>query len=297
MIEFIIDGAYTDDERLAMAVGLSITFRQVLVKARPSAAALEAAKEAVWGALLVSPCPPGLPCFDDVEKAKDHSEIYSTPVGYEGPTPPATRRRVSTFNKHYMKPWRWAKNGEKPSIGHELLPLMACLYRLLKPLDAVPIVVSDVRLQPAAVPPPDYMVIPTGHEPSEVAEVVDVYLPPLKASALALGMLMGGYEAGPVIAVAKTRDHITQQLVEAGGYVVVLDEAGDPCNLLKTRITGYGYVKRQYVVDPTLCDKCGDCLKAACPAIAPTRAGVPQILPTCIGCGACAILCTRGAIK
>jgi hypothetical protein len=168
-----------------------------------------------------------------VEKAVDHSEIYSTPVGYDGPTPPTTGRRASTFNKHYMRPWRWAKEGEKPTVGHYLLPLMSCLYRLLKTLDAVPIVVSDVRLQPNAAPPPDYMVIPTGHSAQEVAEVVDVYLPPLKASAIALGILIGGYKAGPVIAVAKSRDRTVQQLVEMGGYAVVLDEAGDPCQLFK----------------------------------------------------------------
>jgi len=298
MVEFIIDDpAYGDDERLAMAVGLSITFRQVLVEARPSAEALKTAREAVWGALLISPCPPNLPCFNDVEKATDHSEMFSTPVGYEGPTPAATRRRVPTFNKHYMKPWRWAKKGEKLTVGHSLLPLMACLFRQLKTLDAVPIVVSDVRLQPNTTPPPDYMVVPTSHAINEVAEIVDIYLPPLKASALALGIVMGGYKAGPVVALVKTRDLATQRLLEMGGYAIVLDEAGNPCDFLRSRVAGYSYEKRPYTVNPALCDKCGDCLKTACPAIAPFHAGTPQILPTCTGCGACALACTRGAIQ
>ncbi|WP_258870324.1 hypothetical protein [Pyrobaculum aerophilum] len=85
MVEFIIsDPSYTDDERFAIGVGLSITFRQVLVEARPSREALRAVEGAVWGALLITPCPPDLPCFNDVEKAVDYSEIYSIPVGYEG---------------------------------------------------------------------------------------------------------------------------------------------------------------------------------------------------------------------
>lgn len=299
MIEFVIDDAtYTDDERMAMAVGLSATFRQVLVKATPSREALEAAKGAAWGALLITPCPPGLECFKDLEKAVDHSEINSTPVGYEGPAPTVAKRRVSTFNKHYMKPWRWASGGEKMDTGHELLPLMACLYRLLKMLDAVPIVVSDVRLTPAASAQPDYMVIPTWHEPAEVAEVVDIHLPPLKSSAIALGILMGGYDAGPVVTVAKKKeDHLIAQVAELGGYAVVLDHPGDACDLFRKRIVGYTVERRPYRVEPTLCDRCGDCLKTACPAIVPSRIGTPQILEACTGCGTCAIVCTRGAIR
>ncbi|AAL63079.1 hypothetical protein PAE0857 [Pyrobaculum aerophilum str. IM2] len=298
MVEFIIsDPSYTDDERFAIGVGLSITFRQVLVEARPSREALRAVEGAVWGALLITPCPPDLPCFNDAEKAVDYSEIYSIPVGYEGPRPATANRRVSTFNKHYMSPWRWARGGEKVEVGHPLLPLMSCLYTQLKMLNAVPVVVSDVRLSPSAASRPDYMVIPTWHEPAEVAEIVDVYLPPLKAAAIALGILIGGYKAGPVIAVAKTRDFLTAKVAEMGGYVVILDEPGDVCNFLQSRITGYAYEKKKYVVDPDLCDKCGDCLKTKCPAIVPTSLGVPQILNNCTGCGACALLCTRGAIR
>ncbi|ABL88296.1 4Fe-4S ferredoxin, iron-sulfur binding domain protein [Pyrobaculum islandicum DSM 4184] len=297
MVEFIINySGYSEDDKLAIAVGLSMTFRQVLVEARPSAEALEAIKNGVWGALLITPCPSDLPCFKDVEDAVNYSEVYSTPVGYEGPLPKVARRRTSTFNKHYLKPWRWARGGEKMEVGHYLLPLMACLYRQLKLLDAVPIVVSDVRLQPSGVSQPDYMVIPTWHIPNEVAEVVDVYMPPLKATAIALGILTGGYNAGPVIAIAKTRDYLAPKVVEMGGYVVILDEASDPCQLFSRRIVGYSYKRRQYVVDPSLCDKCGECLKTSCPAITPSPLGVPQILQTCTGCGACALLCTRGAI-
>lgn len=293
MVEFIVDVGERD-ERLAVAVGLSMAFRQSLVETRPSREAVEAAKRAVWGALLISPCPPGLPCFKDLEKAIDHSEIYTTPVGYGGPTPKVNTRRVATFNRHYMSPWRWAVGGEGVEVGHPLLPLMACIYRLLKTTDLAPVVISDVRLQPTSPAQPDYMVIPTWHMPREVAEVVDVYLPPLKASALALGVLMGGYKAGPVVAIVKRRDALVPQIVERGGYVVVLEEGGDPCRLFTSGVVGYSYDKRKYVVDPTLCDKCGDCLKTACPAIVFTKH--PEIQPTCTGCGACAVVCTRGAI-
>ncbi|MEM0277483.1 4Fe-4S ferredoxin [Pyrobaculum sp.] len=298
MVEFVIrSDAYTDDERLAIGVGLSATFRQVLVEARPSKEALRAVGDAVWGALLITPCPEELPCFNDVEKATDYSEIYSTPVGYEGPIPKTKEKRTSTFNKHYMKPWRWARGGERLEVGHWLLPLMACLYTKLKLLDAVPVVVSDVRIQPSSNSSPDYMVAPTWHLPTEVAEVVDIHLPPLKASAIALGIIIGNYSAGPVIAIVKQLDAIVKELVERGGYAVVLERPGDPCHIFRERVVGYTPHKHRYVVEPSLCDKCGDCLKSACPAIVPTPQGVPKILDTCTGCGACAVLCTRKAIQ
>jgi hypothetical protein len=297
-IEFIVDGdEYSDDERLGIAAGLSITFRRVLVYAEPSAGALQAVRNAVWGALLISPCPPGLPCFGDVEAAADYSEAHLTPAGYRGPRPVTSRRRVSTFNKHYLRPWRWASGGEDVTVGHYLLPLMACIYAAVRLLDAAPVVVSDVRLEPRAKPPPDYMVIPTWHAPGEIAEIVDVYLPPLKASAIALGMLAGGYRAGPVIAVARARDRLVERVAELGGYAVVLDEPGDACRLLESRVVGYAPRRGTYEVDPLLCDRCGECLKSGCPALVPSPSGAPQILPACTGCGACAILCARGAIR
>ncbi|ACB39035.1 indolepyruvate ferredoxin oxidoreductase subunit alpha [Pyrobaculum neutrophilum] len=297
MVEYIVDGDYGEDEKLAIALGLSITFRRALAVARPSPEAVKAAVGGVWGALLITPCPPELPCFKDLQEAADYSEAYSTPVGYEGPLPATERRRVSTFNKHYLRPWRWARAGEEPAVGHRLLPLMACLYQKLKALDATPVVISDVRLQPRSAGSPDYMVIPTWHSPSEVAEVVDVYLPPLKAAAIALGVLAGGYSAGPVVAIAKARDRLVEELAKLGGYAVVLDEGGDPCQLFERRVVGYSPDQRRYVVDPSLCDRCGDCLKTGCPAVAPTPGGVPQLLQTCTGCGACALVCTRGAIR
>lgn len=297
MVEFVVKGQIGDDEKIGIAVGLSITFRQALVEATPSREALEAAKRAVWGALLIRPCPTGLPCFKDPEKAIDYSEAYSTPVGYEGPDPTPQPRRVSTFNKHYLKPWRWAAEGEKIDIGHRLLPLMSCLYKILKNVEGVPVVISDVRLQPSGDSQPDYLVIPTWHSPREVAEVVDVHLPPLRAGAIALGVLQGGYDAGPVVAVVKTYDPLAAEVAKAGGYVVALDRPGDPCQLLEKRVVGYQPSTKTYKVNPTLCDRCGECLKTNCPAIVPTAAGHPEIAQTCTGCGACAILCTRGAIQ
>ncbi|MEZ0319153.1 MAG: 4Fe-4S ferredoxin [Pyrobaculum sp.] len=297
MVEFVVKDQFSDDDKIGIAVGLSATFRQVLVEAAPSREALEAAKRAVWGALLIKPCPSELPCFKDLEKAADYSEAYSTPVGYDGPDPTPQRRRISTFNKHYLKPWRWAAGGEKMETGHPLLPLMSCLYKILKNVEGVPIVVSDVRIQPNGNSQPDYMVIPTWHNPQEVAEIVDVHLPPLRASAIALGVLLGGYDAGPVVAVVKTYDQLASEVAKVGGYVVTLDQPGDPCQLLEKRVVGYQPSVKTYRVNPALCDKCGECLKTSCPAIIPTAAGHPEITQTCTGCGACAILCTRGAIQ
>jgi len=297
VVEFIVEGPWGDDEKLAIGVGLSMTFRRALVHAEPSPNALKAAEGVVWGALLIKPCPPGLPCHKDIEEAVAASETELTPVGYEGPDPPTATRRVATFNKHYMRPWRWARGGEEAKVGHPLLPLMSCLYALLKMRDDVPIVISDVRLKPTAPAGPDYMVTPTWHLPREVAEIVDVYLPPLKAGAIALGVLMGGYRAGPVIAIVKRRDELAEAVVKMGGYVVALDEEGDPCQLFERRAVGYSLKVGKYTVDPALCDRCGECLKTACPAITPSPAGHPQILPTCTGCSACALVCTRGAIR
>lgn len=297
MIEFIISGNWNNDDRLAIGVGLSATFRRVLVQAEPSPEALEVAKNAVWGALVITPCPPGLPCFDSIEEAVDHSETLLTPVGYRGPPPDPAPRRISSFNKHYLKPYRWASKGEPMAIGHPLLPTLACLYTTLKTVEGVPIVVSDVRIKPTASTSPDYMVIPTWHMPSEIAEIIDIYLPPLKASAIALGILIGGYSAGPVIAIVKRRDNIVEEVAKRGGYAILLDETGNPCDLFKKRVVGHGAGNRQLRVYPDLCDKCGECLKSACPAIRPSAAGIPEILPQCTGCTACAILCTRGAIR
>ncbi|MEM0469083.1 MAG: 4Fe-4S ferredoxin [Pyrobaculum sp.] len=292
MVEYIVDDVdLTDEEKFAVGLGLSITFRQVLVKAAPSREVLEASKGAVWGALLISPCLRDIPCFKDLEEAINYSEIYSTPVGYDGPEPIPWNRRVSTFNKHYAKAWRWARGGEEVRIGHPLLPILACLYTKLKSIDGVPIVVSDRRLIPTVERGPDYTVIPTWHYPEEVAEVVDVHLPPLKASALALGILRGKYDAGPVFVISEKRDRVLDKVVQLGGHVVVIEELNDPCGMFKKR----GVEK--YRIDLSLCDRCGDCLKTKCPAVVINVKGYPEITQDCTNCGACAIVCTRGAIS
>ncbi len=66
-----------------------------------------------------------------------------------------------------------------------------------------------------------------------------------------------------------------------------------PCALLnKKRIT------MQYKVNPTLCKKCGMCMKPGCPAITKNADNTVSINDTmCNGCSLCAQLCKFGAIE
>lgn len=178
----------------------------------------------------------------------------------------------------------------------DYIPLLTCIYNLIKLRDDVPIVVSDVYLPTAGEAGSDYQVLPTFHMDIDVAEVVDIYARPLPAASIAEGILMGGYKAGPVIAITLGP---APRIAELGGYVVDLSSRGDPCELFKRRAVGYSpeLFKGVYEVEPGLCDRCGDCYRTRCPALKIGKGGVPELGADCVGCGACALLCSRGAIR
>ena len=297
MIEFVIDGEELGDlEALGIAYGLSITFRRALAIGDFDREWIDAvSKTGTWGALLLSPCPEGLPCFDDVEKAVDFSESAQRPVGYRGDIPVARPFRVSTFNKNYLKPRRWI-NCKEISMDKTYLSLFACLYNMLKLRVDVPIVVSDICLFSSTQEGRDFQVLPTFVMPKTLADVVSIAVHPIPATAIAKGILKGGYKAGPVIAISRKAD---KTLVDIGGYLVDLNEDGNPCELFTKRHVGYSksLFSGRYVVEPDLCDKCGDCFITNCDSLALGEGGTPVLLDTCVGCGACALMCTRGAIR
>ncbi|MEM3326183.1 MAG: 4Fe-4S ferredoxin [Thermoproteus sp.] len=234
MIEFVLKGSELGDlEALGMAYGLSMTFRRALVVGKLKKKWLDVVVTlGVWGALLVSPCPDGLPCLDNLEKAIVLSETRQMPVGYSGEPPQTRQYRVSTFNRNYLKPRRWVScRGE----DKKYLPLFACIYNLLKLRHDVPIVVSDVCISPQTEERPDFQVLPTRIMPMTLADVVDIAAPPIPSTSIAKGILLGGYKAGPVIAIS-TRDD--PQLIEMGGYLVNLDAPGNPCEVFKKGSVG-----------------------------------------------------------
>jgi ferredoxin len=296
MIEFVVKGEeFGDLAALGISYGLSITFRRVLAVGDFKREWIYAVMETgVWGAMLLSPCPDGLPCFRDPERAVEFSESRQTPVGYSGEEPAAVPYRISTFNKNYLKPRRWIRCRDISS-SKSYLPLFACIYNLLKLRDDVPIVVSDVCLGFNEAERPDFQALPTYIQPRALADVVDVSVQPIPASAIARGILLGGYKAGPVVAISKGADHAAAEL---GGYLVDLNAPGDPCELFARGTVGYSpsLFSGRYLVDPDLCDRCGDCFITNCDALKQGERGVPELLSSCVGCGACALMCTRGAM-
>ncbi|MBP1448575.1 MAG: 4Fe-4S ferredoxin [Thermoproteus sp.] len=301
MIEFVIEAGGGEGgriEALGTALGLSATFRRVLVIGEFGESELRPLLElGAWGAFVISPCAPSLDCFRDLGAAVAASEASQRPVGYEGDLPQPRIFRVSTFNKHYLKQKRWIiKNNYYNYNYFKYIPLFSCLYNLIKLRYDVPVVVSDVYLPPRGEERADYQVLPTLYMPQSASDVVDIYAPPLPASSIAKGILMGGYKAGPVIAVSNKP---SPDLAELGGYVVDLSAGGDVCRLFEDRVVGYDpeMFKGSYSVASELCDMCGDCFKAECSALRIGAGGVPEITGDCVGCGACALLCTRGAIK
>lgn len=297
MIEFILRSEELGKtSALGMALGLSATFRRVLVIGEFNERDLSPLMNmGVWGAVVISPCAPGLKCFKDIEEAAEFSEAEGAPVGYMGEAPAPRQFRISTFNKHYLRYNRWIiKNNNFNYFDY--IPLFSCIYNLIKLRNDVPIVVSDVYLPTTGEGGPDYQVLPTFHMDVDVAEVVDIYAQPLPAASIAEGILMGGYKAGPVVAITLRP---APKVAELGGYVVDLSSKGDPCELFEKRVVGYSseIFKGVYEVEPSLCDRCGDCFRARCPALKIGKGGVPELGADCVGCGACALLCSRGAIR
>lgn len=295
MIEFILRGSELGGlEALGMAYGLSITFRRALVVGEMKREWLDVITTlGVWGAFLISPCPSGLPCLNDLEKAVALSEARQMPVGYSGELPQTRQHRTSTFNRNYLRPRRWILcRGE----DKKYLSLFACIYNLLKLRHDVPIVVSDICIDSTIEERPDFQVLPTRIMPRTLADVVDIAAPPIPSTSIAKGILLGGYKAGPVIAIS-TRDD--PQLVEMGGYLVNLGTSGNPCEVFERGSVGYdpALFSGDLAVEPELCDKCGDCFMADCGALSMAEGGVPKILDVCVKCGACVLLCTRGAIR
>jgi hypothetical protein len=204
MIEFVVKGEeFGDLAALGISYGLSITFRRVLAVGDFEREWIYAVMETgVWGAMLLSPCPDGLPCFRDPERAVEFSESRQTPVGYSGEEPAAVPYRISTFNKNYLKPRRWIRCRDISS-DKSYLPLFACIYNLLKLRDDVPIVVSDVCLGFNEAERPDFQALPTYIQPRALADVVDVSVQPntgiRNSEGDSAGRLQGGSCRGPYL--------------------------------------------------------------------------------------------------
>lgn len=109
MIEFVLRSVELGKSAaLGMALGLSATFRRVLVIGEFEESDLSPLISlGVWGAVVISPCAPGLRCFKDIEEAAEFSEAEGIPVGYMGDAPTPRPFRISTFNKHYLRYNRW----------------------------------------------------------------------------------------------------------------------------------------------------------------------------------------------
>lgn len=88
-----------------------------------------------------------------------------------------------------------------------------------------------------------------------------------------------------------TLEQVIKREVEKDEISVIIAKA--PCALLNK-----GPVKKQFVVDPDVCKKCGVCMKPGCPAITKKEDGTALINDTmCNGCGLCDTLCKFGAIQ
>lgn len=300
--EFVVS-SFSDLENLAAAFGLSATFRRAV--ARVDAAAVAGVARLlvgrVWGALVLwsDSCVEGLPCTSDVAEAVRISEVRSVPVVYRGPEPPTARFRVSTFNRGFGGARRFvAAPRRRASVGDWALPALACLFRLTRWRPEVPIVVADPGFVVESSSPglTDYMVAPTHHVPRDAADVVDISVPGLPAYAVQLGILMGGYPAGPVYSLNESRPRLLGEVLGLGGRVLVRGGSGDPCTVDEVGFVEYAVsLGRRFSVDWSVCDSCGDCLLVGCPAV--VGGAKPRIADSCTGCAACAYACTRGAIS
>ncbi len=82
---------------------------------------------------------------------------------------------------------------------------------------------------------------------------------------------------------------IKEELSKDGPGVIMTKK---PCALLKSV-----KANKPFVIDNSVCKKCGMCLKIGCPAILNKETG-PEINPAmCVGCSLCKSLCAFGAIS
>ncbi len=170
------------------------------------------------------------------------------------------------------------------------------------------------------------LVIPSS--PRDIADIEVEYCDPISLSVLAESLPPG------VNVVCVERDIVRFSLRDAlslrslrGTHVIGIvreDEVGFVCNLLKMLNVRYCVVKvsndvvyeiskcidsdsrvilvlkplgYDIVVDNEYCDRCGECLKAGCGAVSLSEHGVMLRQDSCLGCLACVVLCTRGAIR
>ncbi len=187
-------------------------------------------------------------------------------------------------------------------VGDWVLPLYACIYRLVMPAREVPIVVAypDAAREGSRASP-DWSVLPTAHIPRLAADVVDVALPYLDPIAVQYGVLSSGYDYGTVYSVAPRATGLLEAVLRyANARVVVVGggECDDPCSLRWRRLVRYcppraGPAPR---LEADLCDRCGDCVATGCPAVGTSPSGLPTIADACTGCNACALICARDAL-
>jgi len=295
--------SYSDVENLAAGFGLSVTFRRAVVRVDAGAVADVARRLVgrVWGALLLwsDHCVDDIPCVSDLAEAVRVSEVRGVPVVYRGPAPSLARVRVSTFNRGFGRARRFvAASRRRVGVGDWALPALACLFRLVRWRLDVPVVVADAGyvVETGVGGYVDYMVAPTHHVPGDVPDVVDVSVEGLPAYGIQLGILMGGYSAGPVYSLNESRPRLLGEVLDRGGLLLVRGGSGDPCLVDRVGYVEYAESRGvRYVVDEGVCDSCGDCLLVKCPAVLGGR--IPRIADSCTGCAACAYVCTRGAIR